>query len=181
MKGENLKKAFQLEEAESSVAYITNIILNPKKYNPRKLSTGEEHKLSKYDAFDPFLYNSNKGRKSNLHNKFDFEENKPFQGRKKAYSINYNFTPKNKLPLNKNYEPINPDFVYSLKDITRIQLNMILLKKFELPKEFDEGFIEAIMMKEPRKTLDHFKPKEKGFRERSNTMNNISYYRNVKI
>jgi hypothetical protein len=110
MKSLNLKKENQLEEAEPNIAHITNIIMNPKKYHPRKISTEDNPRIqSKFDAYDPLLHpiipqtTKNGKRQSNLHNKFDMEQqnyNFDFQNRKKSQ----NFPGDTSLPLNKNYE-----------------------------------------------------------------------------
>jgi hypothetical protein len=177
MKNENLKKAYELEEAEASVAYITNIIMNPTKYHPRKISAEEIKINSKFDAFDPILGPAKK--RTGLHNKFDMD-NQEQEGngdnpnfRKKANSINYQFAPQFRTPLNKDYDVLHTPTSYTLKDISRIHLNMNLLKKFEFPHEFQGHFIDAIMNKAPKKSLDHYRERQepKVGRERSATLN----------
>jgi hypothetical protein len=93
-----------LEEAEVNKTNITNIILNPVKYHPRKISN-EESKIEINSKFDNVLIKPDSKRNSKIqYNKYDDNYTK---GRKKALSINYKFTPQNKLPLNKNYEIVN--------------------------------------------------------------------------
>jgi hypothetical protein len=61
---------------------------------------------------------------------------------------------------------------YSLSDMTRICVNLCLLKKFDFPEEFENNFISAVMKKNARESLDHYK--KKAARERSATTYNVT-------
>ena len=66
---------------------------------------------------------------------------------------------------------------YSLKDITRVFMNMNLMKKFEIPEEFDNtSFIQEAMTKSAKISLEHFKERKPFIetRERSYTYHAVS-------
>lgn len=75
-------------------------------------------------------------------------------------------------------------YQYSLKDITRVFINMNLMKKFDLPKEL-ETTPQEIIRNEPKTTLDHFKDRnyQQGAekRNRAYTHNDINYSNNSKL
>jgi hypothetical protein len=172
MKNENLKRTYELEEAESSVAYITNIILNPTRYHPRKMSLEEVKLNSKFDAYDPIFGSAKQQARTNLHNKYDMGQIDA-QGnfRIKPNALNFQFSPQFRTPLNKDFDALSTNLSYTLKDISRIHFNLNVFKKFEFPKEFDGHYIDAIMNKAPKRSLDHYLfDKQKG-RERSATLN----------
>jgi hypothetical protein len=58
-------------------------------------------------------------------------------------------------------------YAYSLKEVTKICVNLSLLRKLEFPEEFENNFINAVMKRSARESFDHFK--KKVLRERSAT------------
>jgi hypothetical protein len=195
VKVENLKKEWLHVEYENDVPYISNIILDPKHFMPRKISVMDSEivdtsagkrktSISKFDKYDPNL-NFDK-RYSGVKNKFDIQvpqntniNTNMNMKRNKAYSISENYSMINKfanVPLNKDYELRNTDSlkadnVYSIKDITRVFLNMNMMKKFDQPEEFKKNFLKEVMKDRMKINLDHFKEKHGKIetRERANT------------
>lgn len=67
-----------------------------------------------------------------------------------------------------------------MSDITRVFINMSMMKKFEIPEEFthSETFIKECMTSSPKSNLEHFK--ERKPRNRAYTHNDISFNPKVK-
>jgi hypothetical protein len=140
-----LKKKYNLEEAEPDVAYITNIIMNPMHYKPRKnININENDSLkrvrNKYDVYTP----TNKRQKSHS-----------FHYQNLHFNKNYDVFPKGDSCL-----ILDITNVYTLEDMTRICLNMDLLKRFEMPEEFKNKFVGRMMRESPKETLDMYKRKK---------------------
>jgi len=122
------------------------ININPNNPQPHPTLANYPSKIStfrnKYDI----------GNESNELGAQQYFINSNFQKRSKAYSIHEkgNYQNKMNVPLNKDYDVFAESKIehsYSMKDITRIFINMNLMKKFDFPTEFKTKYISEIMNK----------------------------------
>jgi hypothetical protein len=141
----------------------------------------DSNTYSKFDKHDPH-YGYTKPV-AYVHNKYDFvndpntfKHNPKKEKRSKAYSIHENYyQPHAFIPLNKNYNldniktiPSNifinikylVEYKYSFNDISRIFINMNLMKKFEMPEFLENVKVSEIFNEKPKSSLVIFQAKK---------------------
>lgn len=125
------------------------------------------------------MNNINSTKNSFISNGEIFNVNTPFKDRKSSLNYLDYFKNNNNLSNvrtsilsqqnnNKENKPKGEN-EYSTSDIISVYFHMNYLKQFKFPEEFDKNFLEGVMRKEVKHSLEKFKEKDVLFRSRAKT------------
>lgn len=125
------------------------------------LSYGDERNFFNEIQKKNLYLNSSEKRKSSL-NYMEYLKNETLNNLRSSFvSTGNNYINPKEIPFKGNQ--------YGTSDIISVYFHMNYLKHFKFPEEFDKNFLDCIMRKEVKHSLEKFKEKDVLFRSRAKT------------